>query len=169
MGGGPAARCPATPRILSRAAVPKARLSPLHTRGTLLVRGTGGHRPVSQSNQIEDLCRREVALASPGTVGLCASIWPTPTCSSTDVVGTTQQTPVVPGGHSEACLSCGEFTPPGDILFWKMAHSPRGCGNRGTAWGSRFPGGWLGAPHEERSSEVGKRLQRHHVLPLQAQ
>ena len=43
-----------------------------------LVRGTGGHRPVSQSNQIEDPCGHEVTLASPGAVGLCASIWPAP-------------------------------------------------------------------------------------------
>ena len=102
-------------------------------------------------------------------MGLCAFIWPTPTRSSRDVVGTARHAPVVPGGHSEACLSCGEFTAPGDLLFWKTAHNPRGCGNGGTVWGAASLGGGVGAPHEERSSEVGKRLQRHHVLLLQAQ
>lgn len=155
MGGGPAARCPAAPRILSRAAVPKARLSPLHTRGTSLVRGTGGHRPVSQSNQIEDPCGHEVALASPGTMGLCAFIWPNPTCSSMDALGTARRAPAVPGGHNGACLSCGECTTPGDVLFWKAAHSPRGCGNGGTAWGSCFSGGG-GHPMKNAALRLGK-------------
>ena len=63
----------------------------------------------------------------------------------------------VPGGHSEAYLSCGEFTAPGDILFWKTTDSPRGCGNGGTAWGSHFPrrGAW-GRPMRNAALRLGK-------------
>lgn len=169
MGGGPATCCPATPCILSRAAVPKARLSPLHTRGTSLVRGTGGHRPVSQSNQIEDPCGHEVTLASPGAVSLCASIWPAP-------LALPWMRSAPPGVH-QRCLEdtvkpicpVGSSPPQGTYFSGRPHTAQGGVGTGAQLGGAASLGGGVGAPHEERSSEVGKRLQRHHVLPLQAQ
>lgn len=49
-------------------------------------------------------------------------------------------------------------------------HTAQGDVGMGAQFGgAASPGGGVGAPHEERSSEVGKSLQRHHVLLLQAQ
>lgn len=68
--------------------------------------------------------------------------------------------PVCPVGSS----------PPQETYSSGRQHTTQGGVEMGAQFGGAASlGGGVGAPHEEHSSEVGKMLQRHHVLLLQAQ
>lgn len=67
------------------------------------------------------------------------------------------------GGHSEACLSCGEFRPRRHF-FWKTAHSPGGVGIGEHSLGAAFLGVGWGRPMKNATLRLGKGCRGTHVL-----